>query len=90
MIPTIPRTTPLLQVIHSLTIYDRGYTLADGPWLYRFKREPPRDEVTAYVEVKDDFSFRKMVDNFKETIRKDPKYEYAISVIHVSRHLFAI
>jgi hypothetical protein len=71
-------------------IYDRGYTLADGPWLYRFKREPPRDEVRAYVEVKDDLSYRKMVDNFKETIRKDPKYEYTISVIHVSPKLFAI
>ncbi|KAE9367732.1 hypothetical protein N431DRAFT_349755 [Stipitochalara longipes BDJ] len=62
--------------------HNRGYTLADGPWLYRFKCEPPKYEGTAYVEVKDDLSYRKMVDTFKKTFRKDSNNKYTISMIH--------
>ena len=65
-------------------INDRGYTLADGPWLYRFTREPPMEMGTAYVQVKDDLSYRKMVDNFIEIERKDPENSWTISLIHVS------
>jgi hypothetical protein len=61
----------------------RGYTIADGPWLYRFKCERQSGKGSTYVEIKDEQSYLKMVDNFQDVTSKDPSTKYTILLIHV-------
>jgi hypothetical protein len=60
-----------------------GYTIADGPWLYRFKCERQSGKGSTYVEIKDEQSYLKMVDKFQEVTNKDPNTKYTILLIHV-------
>jgi hypothetical protein len=64
----------------------RGYTMADGPWLYRFCCQPPRDVGTAYAEIKDEQSYLKMMDDIKKVSRDDPGSKYTVLMIHVHFH----
>jgi hypothetical protein len=64
----------------------RGYTLADGSWLYRFCCEPPRDVGTIYKEIKDDQSYVKMMDDLKNVSRDDSSSKYTVLMIHVCFH----
>jgi hypothetical protein len=64
----------------------RGYTMADGPWLYRFCCQPPRDAGTAYAEIKDEQSYLKMMDDIKKVSRDDPGSKYTVLMIHVHFH----
>lgn len=61
----------------------RGYTIADGPWLYQFKCDGQSGKDTTYVEIKDEQSYKKMVNNFQEVIGKDPSNKYRMLLIHV-------
>lgn len=60
-----------------------GYTIADGPWLYRFVYNGQSGNNTAYIEIKDEQSYITMINNFKGVISKDPSRKYRVNLIHV-------
>lgn len=60
-----------------------GYTIADGPWLYRFVYNGQSGNDTAYIEIKDEQSYITMINNFKGVISKDPSRKYRVKLIHV-------
>lgn len=59
-----------------------GYTIADGPWLYRFMYNGQSGN-TAYIEIKDEPSYITMINNFKGVISKYPSRKYRVNLIHV-------
>jgi len=61
----------------------RGYTLADGPWLFRISCESIREVGSAYTALKDDRSFFKLMDDFKDLTRKNKSMRYTVLLIHV-------
>jgi hypothetical protein len=60
-----------------------GYTIADGPWLYRFRNNGQSGNDTSYVEIKDEQSYKTMINNFEEVISKDQNSKYRVYLIHV-------
>jgi hypothetical protein len=63
--------------------YARGYTLENGPWLYRFCCEPPRAVGAVYKEIKDNESYLKMTDDLKRVSRDGSSSKYTVLMIHV-------
>ncbi len=60
-----------------------GYTIADGPWLYRLVYNGQSGNNAAYIEIKDEQSYLTMINNFKGVISKDPSRKYRVNLIHV-------
>ena len=60
-----------------------GYTIAEGPWLYRFRYNGQSGNDTAYVEIKDEQAYKMMVNNLQGIISKDPSSKFRVTLIHV-------
>ena len=62
---------------------EKGYTLDDGPWIYRLRNGTSNRG--PYMILKDEKSYLKMIDDLKETRKKDiPPDSSIVMIIHVS------
>jgi hypothetical protein len=62
---------------------ERGYTVLDGPWLYRIRKNNQVQKAT-YEKVGDEASYRRMLDTLNGANKKDPTAESALVFVHVS------
>jgi hypothetical protein len=60
----------------------RGYTIDDGPWLYRIEIKAEARS-SPFTEITEESSYLKMLDGIKEISRKDTKNEYQVILFHV-------
>ena len=65
----------------------RGYTVLDGPWLYKIRKNN-QVQIPPWDTVQDGTSYAKMLDAVKDANTADPKYESALLMVHVSQIVF--
>ena len=68
---------------------ERGYTVLDGPWLYRFRKNN-QVEPAPLERVQDEVSYRRMVNNVKDANTRDPKNETSLLIVHVGTFSFTL
>jgi hypothetical protein len=73
----------LTQHEESRDSIERGYTVLDGPWLYRIRKSNQVQKAT-YQKVGDEASYHRMLDTLNEANKKDPTTESALVLVHVS------